>query len=386
MNIIDKYIDDLIPYDNNPRNNDDAVPAVVASISEFGFKVPIIIDKDNVIVAGHTRLKAAKRLGLKQVPCIVADDLSEEQIKAFRLADNKVAELATWDLEKLELELSELDDFGMEDFGFIIDNGGSGSDDGDPRDDEVPDIDITSDIKPGDIFLLGEHRLMCGDATNINDIDKLLDGQTINLVLTDPPYGIDIVKSNRIDGDKSFGSVGTGKIVKTNTYMKIKGDDTTETAQEHYDIVSQLCNNLILWGGNYFTEFTPSSRCWLVWDKQNTGNKFADCELAWTSFDRSVKLYQWMWNGLVRQGDRQTEGVKRVHPTQKPVGLLVNILNDFSNPDDNVLDCFGGSGSTLIACEKSGRKCYMLEYEPHYCDVIIKRWEQFTGNTAVKIS
>ena len=140
----------------------------------------------------------------------------------------------------------------------------------------------------------------------------------------------------------------------------------------------------MIFGGNYFTDFLMPSRCWIVWDKQNTGN-FADAELCWTSFSKSVKLYHWLWNGRSRQGDRATEGTHRVHPTQKPVGLFENILNDFSDNEAKVLDCFGGSGSVLIACEKTGRKCYMMEYEEYYCDVIIQRWETFTGKKAIKL-
>ena len=137
----------------------------------------------------------------------------------------------------------------------------------------------------------------------------------------------------------------------------------------------------IIFGGNYFTDFLPPSRCWIVWDKQNTGN-FADAELAWTSFDKGVKLYHFLWNGLCREGSREVEGKTRVHPTQKPVGMLADILKDFSEENDSVLDCFGGSGSTLIACEQLNRKCYMCELDPKYVDVIIQRWENFTGQKA----
>lgn len=170
-------------------------------------------------------------------------------------------------------------------------------------------------------------------------------------------------------------------VVPAKVYKQIIGDDTTETAQKNYDIVKDLSDNQIIFGGNYFTEFLPAKRCWIVWDKDNTGN-FADAELAWTSFDRGVKLYRWTWNGLVRQGERSTEGVTRVHPTQKPVGMLAGICSDFTEENDNVLDCFGGSGSTLIACEQKNRRCFMAELDPHYCDIIIDRWEKFTGRKA----
>lgn len=345
-----KSLDEVRPYANNPRKNDDAVEYVVNSIKEFGFKVPIIIDGGGEIVAGHTRYKAAKWLGMEEIPCIVADDLTDEQIKAFRLADNKVAEAGE--------ELDDIVDIDMEAFGFDFEK-----------------------AKLGDIYQLGRHRLMCGDSTSVTDIERLLGGSKIDLVLTDPPYGIDVV-----GGSKPFGKVGGRNIVESNTYMTIKGDDTTETAQENYQACISLgIENYIIFGGNYFTDFLEPRACWLVWDKENTGN-FADVELAWTSFDKGAKLYRWLWNGLCRKGDRATEGIKRVHPTQKPVGLLSDILKDFSSESDNILDCFGGSGSTLMACEQLGRSCYMMEYEPHYVDVIIDRWKQFTGQKAVLLN
>ena len=146
-----------------------------------------------------------------------------------------------------------------------------------------------------------------------------------------------------------------------------------------------MTQNQIIFGGNYFTDFLPPSRCWVVWDKQNTGN-FADAELAWTSFEKSVRLYHFLWNGLVRAGDRKSEGKKRVHPTQKPVGLIADIIKDFIQDGNAVLDCFGGSGSTLIACEQLEKICYMMEMSPQYIDLIIDRWETFTGQKAVKLN
>ena len=392
MQIIQKKTVDLVPYKNNPRNNDCAVNNVAESIKEFGFKVPIVIDKNNVIVAGHTRLKASNKLGLKEVPCIVADDLTEEQIKAFRLADNKVSELVEWDFEKLENELSNLtidmSAFGFEDLAENLESKVV-------EDDYTEDLPAEPKAKLGDIYQLGRHRLMCGDSTSVTDLEKLIGGNSIDLVLTDPPYGVDIVKTDKVGGDKPFGSQkgkvkfgekGKNKILNCNSYIPIKGDDTTETAQENYHACKSLgIENYILFGGNYFTDFLEPKACWLVWDKENTGN-FADVELAWTSFNKGAKLYKWLWNGLCRKGDRASEGAKRIHPTQKPVGLMGNILKDFSGENDKILDCFGGSGSTLIACEQTNRQCYMMEYEPHYIDVIIDRWEQFSGKKAVLLN
>jgi DNA modification methylase len=170
-------------------------------------------------------------------------------------------------------------------------------------------------------------------------------------------------------------------IQKAKEYYPVIGDDTTETAESNYQIAKDYSDNQIIFGGNYFTDFLSPSRCWVVWDKENTGT-FADVELAWTSFDKGAKLYHFMWNGICREGNRELEGKTRVHPTQKPVGMLSDILKDFTEKQDLILDCFGGSGSVLIACEQTGRTCYMMELDPHYIDVIIKRWEDFTGQKA----
>ena len=383
MNIIEKNIKDLKPYEKNPRLNDDAVKYVAESIKEFGFKVPIVIDKDNNIVCGHTRWKACKKLKIDTVPCVVADDLTEEQIRAYRLADNKVGEKAEWDLELLDTELAEIETIDMTLLGF------------DDKEEETPQEVVEDDFdeeppaepksKYGDLYQLGNHRLYCGDSTKIDDVEKLMNGNKADLLLTDPPYGVSIVKTGKIGGDKPFGKVGGRNIVKANTYETIIGDDTTETAKLNYEICKNLTQNQIVFGGNYFTDFLHPSRCWIVWDKQNTGN-FADAELAWTSFEKSVKMYHFMWNGLMRAGDRKAEGQKRMHPTQKPVGLMADIIKDFIQDGNAVLDCFGGSGSTLIACEQLGKTCYMMELSPNYVDVIINRWETFTGKKAVKLN
>lgn len=373
MNILQIPIEEVTPYTNNPRRNDTAVNSVAESIKEFGFKVPIIIDKNNVIVAGHTRVKAAKKLGLESVPCIMADDLSEEQVNAFRLADNKVAEAAEWDFDKLEEELNNIS-IDMSVFGFesLIEE----------LEPEVVEDDYSESLpaepkaKTGDIYQLGRHRLMCGDSTSVTDIESLLGGNKIDLVLTDPPYGINIVND--------AGKVGAPNLAENRTYMEVKGDDTTETAQENYQACISLgIDKFILFGGNYFTEFLPFSDSWIIWDKRGdmNSNNFADGEMAWCSFHTPVRIYKQLWNGMIREGESEN----RVHPTQKPVRMLSDILKDFSSEGDNILDCFGGSGSTLMACEQLNRNCYMIEYEPHYIDVIIDRWEKFTGKKAVLV-
>lgn len=318
------------------------------------------------------------------MPVIHLDHLTDEQRRAYALAHNKTAEMSEWDFDLLGEELDGIFDIDMSDFGFDL---SEEEEETEIIEDEVPQ-GVEPKSKQGDIWQLGRHRLMCGDSTSVDNVEKLLDKSNIDLVLTDPPYGIDIVQGNSVGGGGKthFGTVGGGKIVKTNKYMQIKGDDTTDTAREFYNAcISKGINNYILFGGNYFTDFLTPKACWIVWDKENTGN-FADVELAWTSFDKGAKLYKWLWNGLCRKGDRKAECSKRVHPTQKPVGLLADILNDFSKENDNIFDGFGGSGSTLIACEQTNRKCYMIEYEPHYVDVIIARWEKFTGQKAVLLN
>lgn len=421
MNVQEMPIGDIKPYERNPRKNAAAVDYVANSIKEFGFKQPIVVDADHVIVVGHTRWLAAKKLKLKTVPVLVADDLTPEQAKAYRLADNKTNEFAEWDDDLLDLEMDDLSDIDMSLFGFELDE--DDAEPGEITEDEIPE-EAEERCKPGDLWQLGNHRLICGDSTDPAIIEKLMDGQTAELLLTDPPYGISVV-SGGVQSGQGTGHVGggwstplqeTGKIGGNNTlhfkdregrggsmstprnkrispdavvaskvYKQIIGDDTTETAEKSYEVTKGVTKNQIIFGGNYFTNFLSPSRCWIVWDKENTGN-FADAELAWTSFDKGVKLYHFMWNGLAREGSRKVEGITRMHPTQKPVGMIGYILQDFSKEGDGILDCFGGSGSTLIACEQLKRKCFMAELDPHYCDVIIERWENFTGEKAILLA
>lgn len=227
--------------------------------------------------------------------------------------------------------------------------------------------------KTGDIFQLGNHYLLCGDSTDFECVKNFLGNNKINLVLTDPPYGISIVKKDGTIG-------GNNKKAKSGIYHQIKNDDSTHTAFKFFSLCKQLgIQNYVIFGGNYFTDFLPPSRCWLVWDKQNGTTDFADFEMAWTSFNKSARLYKHLWNGYCRAGDTKSEGRKRIHPTQKPVNLLEKIILKFSQENQNIFDGFGGSGSTLIACEKTNRNCFMIECETFYVDAIIGRWEKFTG-------
>ena len=368
-----KSLDEIRPYANNPRKNDDAVEYVVNSIKEFGFKVPIIIDGSGEIVAGHTRYKAAKQLGMDEIPCIVADDLTDEQIKAFRLADNKVAEKAEWDFDLLGDELDDILNIDMEAFGFDFE-----IEEEEPEaveDDYEVELPEEPKAKLGDIYQLGRHRLMCGDSTSITDVDKLLDGKNIDLICTDPPYGI--------NADKGFsgagGFNGNGKPIPRRQY-----DDEWDgftPPKECFDMLLPLAEKAIIFGGNFFTDKLPQGNHWLVWNKHNTMPTFSDAELAWTNVQRnSVKIYDVQYNGLIGKEK------ERFHPTQKPVKLIVPIIKDYSNEDEVVLDVFGGSGTTLIACEQLNRNCFMMELDPKYVDVIIERWERFTGQKAVLLN
>ncbi len=360
------------PYPGNPRQNADAVDKVAASLREFGFRQPIVVDKDNVIIVGHTRLQAAKKLKMKEVPVLVADDMSEDQVRAYRLADNKTAEFSLWDNDRLADELDAITEIDMEQFGFDLTADEESEEEGDAVDEDNVSEDAETRCKLGDIWILGDHRLICGDSTDVGVIGRLLGDTRPALLLTDPPYGINVVQNDTHIGNPNFG------LAVHNSYEKIVGDDTTDTAQAAYDLASQLTDKQIIFGGNYFLEFLPPSDGWLIWDKRGDSgirNSFADGEMAWCSFHTPVRIYHQLWNGMIREGEHE----KRVHPTQKPVQMLSDIITDFTDEADTVLDLFGGSGSTLIACEKTGRICFMCELSEHYCDVIINRWEQATG-------
>lgn len=389
-----RKISELHPYEHNAKlHPPEQIEKLRRSFREFGMIVPVGIDDQDRVVYGHGRLLAAQAEGWAEVPTVTITDLTEEQRRAFIHADNLLGETG-YDKDVLRAEAQALRAagfditlVGFEAAGIKLEAVEAQLQDvtEDDCDAEVPEKPRT---KRGDLWQLGDHVLMCGDAMSADDVHACVGGGQISLVLTDPPYGLRIVSGKSVGGSKPAtfkGTIGSSVICKVNEYSPVIGDENTETARLSYEILKTLSSNLIFFGGNYFSDFLPPSQCWLVWDKQNGENNFADVELAWTSFDRHARLYQWMWNGMARKGDRQSEGLRRTHPTQKPVGLLRSILSDFSEVGDLVMDPFGGSGSTLIACEQLGRKCRMMELDPHYCDVIVARWEQFTGRKAVRI-
>jgi DNA modification methylase len=369
---------------NNPRIiKDEKFAKLVKSIQDFPDmlnKRPLVCYTDTdgkfVVLGGNMRLKAAKECKLKEIPIILADEWTAEQRSEFLIKDN--VGFGEWDWEQLanEWDVQQLEDWGLD----VPDFEGQELE-AQEDDYEIPDI-VQTDIVLGDLFEIGEHRLLCGDSTDSDQVAKLMNGQKADMVFTDPPYGIKVVQGKKVGGDKGFGSVGGNKIVKAKEYSEIIGDDTTDTAREFYNTcVSLGMENFIIWGGNYFTDFLTPSMCWIVWDKENTGN-FADVELAWTSFDKGAKLYKWQWNGMIRKGDKNIEGKTRVHPTQKPVGLFGDIFNDFKF--EICFDGFLGSGSTMVASHQLKRKCYGMELDPKYCQVIIDRMRKLDPNISIK--
>lgn len=379
--------DSLIPYANNPRLNDNAVDAVAASIKEFGFKVPIVVDGENVIINGHTRLKAAHKLGLKQVPVIVADDLTPEQVKAFRLADNKTGELAEWDMDKLNIELDGIDEIDMGEFGFDDIQIDGIDEEKEIIEDEVPEAQEEPKAKIGDIYQLGNHRLMCGDSTKAEDIGRLMDAAKADMVLSDPPYGMCLdTDFSTIKGYMK--SLGRKNHTEGNKYEKVIGDnedfkpELITTFFANFEYVKEM----FLFGADYFAELLPDKNkgSWLVWDKRKESQADAigsEFELIWSRNKHKRRMLRHDRFGFL-SSENGADARNRVHPTQKPITLLVDILNQWGKDANVIVDLYGGSGSTLIACEQLNRKCYMMELDPHYVDVIIERWENFTGQTA----
>lgn len=361
MVIHNKPIADIIPYASNAKKHDRRqINNVAESIKQYGFVQPIVIDRDGVIVIGHCRALAAKKLGMEEVPCVCVDDLTPEQVNALRLVDNKSNE-SDWDFDLLADELPGLD---LSAFDF---EWGLPETTEEVIEDEAPKVDEDAEpiAKLGDIWQLGRHRLMCGSSTDKDSILKMTENNPIYLIYTDPPYGMNAVSKSGV--------------LSKNYKTDIIGDDDNSVAISAFKLASEMYRNTnqIWWGANYYTECLPSSECWIVWDKNNGASDQTDCELAWANF-RSV----------VRQFTMAREKKKRVHPTQKPVKLFAEIVKKFdkNNNFKTVLDLFGGSGSTLIACEQMNRVCFTMELDPRFCDVIIKRWENLTGEKAVLLN
>lgn len=417
MNIAYKNVNDLIPYINNPRDNDAAVDAVASSIKNFGFKVPIVVDSDNEIIAGHTRLKAAQKLGLQEVPTIVAEDLTENQVRAFRLADNKVSELAEWDQELLDNELQDIDGIDMADFGFDLlpDLEVEGVDE-DDWDEELDDGPARS--KPGDIYQLGEHRVMCGDSTDPEDIKKLTDGKQVDLIVTDPPYNVAYVGKTAdaltIDNDEmdegnfelflTDAFTAMAEVLKPGGAFYIWHAESTAhqfiKALEAADLTFRqkliwVKNTMVLGRQDYHWKHEP---CFYGW-KDGAAHYFTSDRTQVTVIEDKPNINTMNKDQLVQYAKdlqilldggstilrEDKPAASTFHPTMKPVKLIARNIVNSSKRGETVLDIFGGSGSTLIASEQLKRTCYTMELDPKYVDVIIDRYEEFTGVEAVLV-
>ncbi len=389
MNIEMRSTSNIIPFARNARKiSQKAIDKVAASIQEFSFRQPIVVDKDGVIVCGHTRWQAAQKLGLEQVPVHVAENLTPAQVRAYRLLDNRSHEEADWDDELLGLELLDLKGMGIDmdltgfDMPEIDDllsridiQGGLTDVDAIP---DVPDIPVS---RPGDMWLLGNHRVLCGDATSIIDVNRLLEGGKADMVFCDPPYSV----------------AYTGK---TSRKLTIKNDDL---GAGFFDFLRDACANMlaVTTGAIYicmssselhtlFKAFTEAGGHWstfIIWAK----NHFT---LGRSDYQRQYEpiLYGWpngtahYWCGDRDQGDVWSvdkPSVNDLHPTMKPVELVQKAIRNSSKSRGLVFDPFGGSGSTLIACETTGRDARVIEIDPRYVDVIVKRWQDHTGRKAV---
>jgi len=416
MDVQIQPITSVKPYARNPRVNDHAVDAVAASIREFGFRQPIVVDADGVIITGHTRFKAAVQLGLTKIPVHVATDLTPEQVKAYRIVDNKSNELATWDFEILPIELAELQDAGFDlDLLAFHDkeltqllNANVKQGQTDPDDvPEPPDEPIT---RKGDLWILGNHRLMCGDSANSDDVDKLLDGHSIQMCHTDPPYGVSLMpRSNNAiaAGLSNFpGEQGAGTTKMRAKDRPLANDDLSD--EEFATMLNAWFGNLArvlepgraawLWGGyknlaNYPAAFQKNGLYWsqcIIWNKMHpvmNRKDFLSCyELCFYCWKEGAAHQFFGQNSERDLWEVKKEPTQRtVHPTQKPVELAMRAIQLSSKPGENVLELFGGSGSTLIACEQTGRNCYAMEIDEAFCDVIVQRWQEFTGKQAKRI-
>ena len=370
---------DLIPYANNSRtHSDEQVLQIASSIKEFGFLNPVIIDADNGIIAGHGRVMAAKKLGIEELPCIDASHLTEAQKKAYIIADNKLALNAGWDDEILRIEFEALKelDFDLELTGFSLDEiDGLEIEEIAPEYEEDADGEITDPpaepvTKEGDVWILGKHRLMCGDSTSIDAVDKLMGGCKPDMTFTDPPYNINYQdlkgEFDKIKNDKMSDEDFKDFLIQT-----IYPSDTMYVCCSwHY---AHLFKEAM-------TELGKPPKAMIIWDKVNPAQHL----------DKYFKQHEVIWYFGKFGGQKTLRGdiwqVKRqkntVHPTMKPIELIEMALSD--QPESKtVVDLFGGSGSTLIACEKTNRKAYLMELDPKYCDVIINRWQTLTGKEAV---
>lgn len=424
MQIYDKPLGWLTPYENNPRNNDEAVEPVANSISEFGFKVPIVATSDGEIINGHTRWKAAKKLKLKTVPVIIADDLTEEQVRAFRLADNKVAEIAQWDIELLLSEIESVDNLDMTLFGFTdsdytLDDFEDEETDTDISEDEIgSEGDSVSSVEYGDIYQLGRHRLMCGDSTSAGDMKELVDGEKIDLYVTDPPYNVAYegkteeamtIQNDSMD-DASFRQFLRDAFSVADQHLKpggafyiwhadSEGLNFRAAVKETGWLLKQnlvwVKNSIVLGRQDYQWKHEP---CLYGW-KDGASHYFIDNRSLATVIEEDEENLKEMTKGeLISYIKTMQENSPTsifyedkpvrsdIHPTMKPLKLIARCVLNSSKKGERVLDSFNGGGSTLMVCEKTERIYYGMELDPVYVERTIKRWEEETGLKAEKLN
>ena len=393
-----RLVADLIPYAANSRTHSDAqVAQIAASIKEFGWTNPILVSGDDTIIAGHGRLMAARKLALVEVPVIVLDHLSKSQQRALVIADNQLALNAGWNMDMLKAEIEDLqlEDFDLNILGFD-DKFLDGLLEPEPTagltdEDAVPEVPETPKTVLGDVWVLGNHRLMCGDSTSVTAFDQLMDGTKADMIFTDPPYGMSY------GGGRAAGSTKKGALVKAHGMIindDLQGNDLIALVRDAIATSSALMKE----GGALYACFTWRTYAEFEAGLESCGHKVKAC-IVWDK--KSIGLgnsnyrpqHEFIfycggqWYGDKSESDvwHMSRGAtgKYVHPTQKPVELVERALSNSSKAGDVVIDCFGGSGSTLIACEKNNRHSRLMELDPKYCDVIIKRWQEFTGKEAV---
>ena len=404
MKIHNLSVDEVKPYKNNPRINVDAVNVVKKSLKEFGFQQPLVLDKEKNLVVGHTRLLAAKELGLKEVPCIISDDLSDDQIKAYRIMDNKSSEYASWNYGLLTKEVTDLleadydlnltgfDEFELKDLGIDIDLGFAEQ----PltSEDDAPAIEENPITVLNDIWQLGNHKLICGDSTELNTLDLLMESQKADLIFTDPPYGISF------GGGRAKGTTEKGDKVKAHGMIindDLRDDDLSNLLKDALSNSKMFAKEeapcYVCFNYKNFVNFEESFKeagfkvdSLIVWDKRSIGLGMSNYRPQ-HEFIFYCKGGQWF--GSKNQSDlwsmSRGNTSAYVHPTQKPVELISKALENSSKKGDIVIDVFGGSGSTVIACELHNRKAMIVDLDPKYCDVIIKRWQNYTGKDAIHL-
>ena len=406
MKVANRNLAELTPYAGNAKKHDSTQIANVAeSIRQFGFVQPIVIDRNGVIVIGHCRALAAKKLGMKEVPCVCVDDLTPEQVNALRIVDNKSNE-SPWDFDILPDELADIDlsdfdfDFGIEDE----------EEETEIVEDEAPEVDEDAEpiAKLGDIWQLGRHRLMCGDSTDKETVEFLMDGKKADMVFTDPPYGYNYQSNMREKTSKFDVIENDDKILDFFPCIQAVCDGfvyictTWKTADKWIELFKQYYNltNVIIWDkggggiGDLFHTFSTDYEMILVCNNGHEikGKRYGS---VWNFTNQEITKMkkEELLNIVLEQKkfysiwqEKKDNPNEYVHPTQKPVSLSARAIRSSTDIGDNVVDLFGGSGSTVMACEQTGRNCYTMELDPKYCDVIIKRWETFTGEKAVLIN